>query len=419
MPVGIIQSILDTDLYKLTMQQAVLELYPDAQVEYRFKNRGPHRFNEDFLWNVKNQVAHMRPIKLTEEELEYIKSLPFFKPSYVSYLRDYRFDPSEVDIKLTADGDLDIRIKGPWHSTILWEVPLMALISELYFRLMSPDWLGNQKDYMNDYTFITDPAEAKSVKLGAADADTAEFGTRRRRSRLVQEKVVETMAKYDFLVGTSNVRLAMLNGIKCIGTMAHEWVMGVSALSGLRYANRSALYKWQRVYEGNLGIALTDTFGTEAFFRDFDTFLSKLYDGVRHDSGDPFKFGEKVIEHYKKHKIDPMSKTIVFSDGLNTDLVVDLNKHFDGKIKTSYGVGTHLTNDFPEHEKPLNMVIKLWSVNDIPVVKLGEYSENPGKVMGDSAAVRVAKWTFFNENPVDYQTVYREAIESRPSNWRD
>lgn len=413
----IIKSILDSDLYKFSMQQAVLELYPNAQVEYRFKNRGAQRFNEEMLKELQNQIKLMGKLSLSPQEKEYISSLGFFKPSYIQYLSNYRFDPSEVELNLTENNDLDIKIKGPWHSTILWEVPLMALISELYFEQFETSKGGR----IFKYAFSN--SVNKSQKLYDNNLAYADFGTRRRRSWKAHERAVRGLNfsgddHRTSLIGTSNIKFAMDLAIKPIGTMAHEWIMGVSALSGLRYANRSALYKWQRVYNGDLGIALTDTFGTEVFFRDFDSFLSKLYDGVRHDSGDPFKFGEKVIKHYESHKIDPKSKTIVFSDGLNVDLAIKLKEYFEGKIKVSFGIGTHFTNDFVDFDgqKPLNMVIKLWSVNDIPVVKLGEYSENPGKVMGDPAAVRVAKWTFFNENPVDYQTVYREKIGAHVSN---
>lgn len=406
-----IKSILDSDLYKFTMQQAVLELYPDAVVEYRFKNRGDHRFNEAFVEDLKCILKFMAEIELSSRELEYIRNLPFFKPAYVNYLKNYRYNPDEVDINLNEDNDLEITINGPWHSTILWEVPLMALISELYFLTIDKDW-----DRTTDN--IREIAQGKKDKLWKGQVAHADFGTRRRRSHLTQEKVIQGLMtdpamsiKKDRLVGTSNVYFAMQNDLKPIGTMAHEWIMGVSALSGLRYANRSALYKWQKVYNGDLGIALTDTFGTEAFFRDFDTYLSKLYDGVRHDSGDPFVFGEKVIKHYESQKIDPKSKTIVFSDGLNTDLAIKLNDYFADKIRVSFGIGTHFSNNF-EGSKPLNMVIKLWSVNDIPVVKLGEYSENPGKVMGDEDAVQVAKWTFFNED-LSTRTDYEKQMERK------
>jgi len=387
MRMPVITSILDTDLYKFSMQQAVLELYPDTVVEYRFKNRGKQRYNDEFISELKEQINSMKNIRLSHKELDYIKTLPFFKPSYISYLENFQFNPEEVSVSLTEDNDIELTIDGPWHSTILWEVPLMALISELYFSSEEVDL-----DKFKQRT------RSKSARLYSNNAVFADFGTRRRRSRLAQGIAIEFLKGGNkFCVGTANVMFAMQQDLKPIGTMAHEWIMGVSAMSGLRYANRSALYKWQRVYKGDLGIALTDTFGSEAFFRDFDPFLSKLYDGVRHDSGDPFKFGEKVIEHYKDHKIDPTSKTIVFSDGLNTDLAIELNNYFRDRIKVSFGIGTHFTNDFPE-SKPLNMVIKLYKVDDVPVVKLGEYSENPGKVMGNPDSVKVAKWTFFNES---------------------
>jgi len=180
-----------------------------------------------------------------------------------------------------------------------------------------------------------------------------------------------------------------LGEVKPIGTMAHEWIMGVSALEGLRHANRFALHKWKDVYKADLGIALTDTFGSDAFWEDFDLELAKVYDGVRHDSGDPLIFGEMAIKHYESLGIDPKSKTIVFSDGLNVDKALEIQKFFEGRIKTSYGIGTHFTNDF---ETPaLSMVIKLRSIDGIPVVKL---SDESGKETGDERALEIANWTF-------------------------
>lgn len=387
-----ITSLLDTDLYKLTMQQAVLEHYPDAQVTYQFINRGKHRFSEILVEKIFFAIKTMKEIRLSQEEKEYLAGLSFFKPQYLEYLANYRFDPSQIEIGLDFTDNkesLEITIGGPWHSTILWEVPLMALISELYFEKL---------DINKDEVF--ERAYQKSARLTQAGCTFAEFGTRRRRSSRVQEIVLQALMKGSEataprlpsrgFVGTSNVRLAMLNNIRPIGTMAHELIMGISALESLRYANRYALQKWKETYKANLGIALTDTFGSAAFFKDFDLELAKVYDGVRHDSGDPIAFGEAVIACYESLKVDPTHKTIIFSDGLNVDKCIEINQHFYDKINVSFGIGTHLTNDF-EDAKALNMVIKLRTVNDIPVIKL---SDEPGKETGDEKAIEVAKWTF-------------------------
>jgi len=389
----IINSILDTDLYKMTMQQAVLELYPDVKVSYRFKNRGKQRFNVKFLELLKEQINHMSKLALTPLEYSWIKSvIPFFKPLYLEYLKNYRFDPNEVEVYL-CDNDLVVNIRGTWASTILWEVPLMAIISELYFKVMDTEWSGDMETVMTEQTIL---ADKKRSRLANADCYYADFGTRRRRSYAVQENFVrvQAMSKDSHFVGTSNVHLAMKFDIKPIGTFAHEWVMGNSVLEGLRNSNYFALQNWKRVYCSNLGIALTDTYGTEAFFKNFTLELAKVYDGVRHDSGDPIEFADKIIAHYKGLGIDPTTKTIVFSDGLDVSKSIEIANHCRGKIRFSFGIGTHFSNNGFENSPALNMVIKLWDVEGICVVKL---SDVLGKVMGDTEAVAVAKWTFFGE----------------------
>lgn len=377
-----ISSILDSDLYKFTMQQSVLEHYPAAWASYAFINRGGHQFTDGFAKKLRGHVDNLRHCKLTSKEKTFLAGLGFFKPQYLEYLANYRFDPSEVSI---AD-DMSIIISGPWHSAILWEVPLMALISELFFSELT---IHKQE--------VHDKALSKAKKLAAAGCAFAEFGTRRRRSRDVHETVLNALiwgATSECLVGTSNVDLAHRCHLKPIGTMAHEWIMGVSALESLRYANRFALSKWKDTYKANLGIALTDTFGSDTFFRDFDLELAKVYDGVRHDSGDPFDFGEKVIQHYARLKIDPATKSIIFSDGLDVNKCLALQERFNDRIKIAFGIGTHLTNDFDD-AKALNIVIKLRRIknneDNIPVVKL---SDEPGKETGDPRAIEIANWTF-------------------------
>ncbi len=394
-----IQSILDNDLYKLSMQMAVLELFPEANVEYRFINRGGQRFNDDFVKELRNILdVHFPKITLTEEEHKWLKSAcPFFKPMYLEYLKNYRFDPSEVIVGLTEDNNLDMRIKGPWHSAILWEVVLMATVSELYFSTMEKSWKDMSfSEGSGEEILLKKYAEKiRSIgkQLDGCGCLFTEFGTRRRRSFRVQDKAVEVLCGLPRFTGTSNVHLARKYGIKPVGTIGHEWIMGNSALMSLRRANFFAFDNWTKVYSGDLGIALSDTFGTDAFFADFDLRLSKLYDGVRHDSGDPFGFTDKVIEHYKSKGIDPMKKLLVFSDSLHAAEAIRLKEHCSGRINCSFGIGTSLTNnqEFFRESPPLNIVIKMHSINGIPVVKLSDSCE---KETGDRDALRVANYVF-------------------------
>lgn len=393
-----IKSILDNDLYKFTMQLAVLELFPKAEAEYRFTNRGFQRFSTEFVEELERVIDEdISKLALTEEEYNWLSEhCPYLRPMYLEYLKNFRFKSGEVKVCLTEEKNLDIRIKGPWHSTILWEIVLMAAVSELYFEIIEKEWKRNSQ---NGCTFesILAAYENKILEMGKTLEENnclfSEFGTRRRRSFELHDRVMRTLTGIKTLIGTSNVYFAKKYGLKPIGTVGHEWIMGTSALIGLRYANRFAFENWVEVYNGDLGIALTDTFGSKAFFKDMDLKLSKIYDGFRHDSGNPYDFVDTVIEHYRKMGIDPMKKLIVFSDALNVDTVILLKKYCEGKINCSFGIGTSLTNnsDFFLESPPLNMVIKLHSIDGIPVVKL---SDSPEKETGERDAIRVANYIF-------------------------
>jgi len=392
----VIESILDNDLYKFTMQMAVLELFPKAEAEYRFTNRGSQRFSEEFVEELRRVIdEEISGLKLTEDEYSWLgEHCPFLKPMYLEYLKNFRFKPEEVEICLTREKGLDMRIKGPWHSTILWEIVLMAAVSELYFTTIEKEWNGSEENSDKSESVLAAYGE-KILEIGKVLEENncffAEFGTRRRRSFELHDQVMESLMQIKTFTGTSNVYFAKKYGVKPIGTVGHEWVMGTSALVGLRYANRFAFENWVEVYKGDLGIALTDTFGSEAFFKDMDLKLSKIYDGFRHDSGDPFAFVDRVIEHYRKMGIPPMKKVIVFSDALDAEAAVRLKKYCEGKINCSFGIGTSLTNnsEFFRESPPLNMVIKLHSINGIPVVKL---SDSPEKETGERDALRVANY---------------------------
>jgi len=393
---GIIRSILDNDLYKLTMQQAVVEKFQRNYVKYNFINRGKTKFPDGFDVRLRQELKKMEQLQLTQSEALFLslKCGLFLKPTYIDFLKSYRYDSSEIGITQEG-GDLTLTITGYWYRTILWEVPLMALISELYFQMTGQEINSRQERHANNIE--------KGKQFHINSMKVADFGTRRRYSYDNQLEVVKDLIGCfnngnPFLVGTSNIKIAMDLGLTPIGTHAHEWFMFHAVEYGYTKANEKGLENWVNVYEGDLGIALSDTFTTDVFFRDFTKKYAKLFDGVRHDSGDPFDFADKVITHYKSLGIDPMSKTIVFSDGLNTELAVELHKHCRGKIKCSFGIGTNFTNDVGV--KALNMVIKIVQVKVgdiwIDTVKL---SDNPVKHTGTQEEISACKYQLrINDN---------------------
>ena len=377
----IIPSLIDTDAYKLSMQNAVIKLFQDADVRYEFVNRGKTQFPDGFADALEKQVFAMSAIAFYDYDMPFLREkCKFLDRTYLDFLRGYRFDPSEVSISQDG-GELSIIIEGPWYRTILWEVPLMALISELYFEMT------NQK--MASLNAFDDRNEAKAKLIKDNRIYVADFGTRRRYSLDNQRRVVQNLIVHggQYFVGTSNVMLARQFNIKPIGTMAHEWIQFHAAFYGFTQANRQSLNNWANVYRGALGIALTDTFTTDNFFQNFDMYLAKLFDGVRHDSGDPVVFGEKAIEFYRQNNINPMSKTIVFSDSLTVERAVEIAKIFENRIKFSFGIGTSLSNDVGF--KALNMVIKLFAakINGrwIDTIKL---SDSPGKHTGNPVTIK-------------------------------
>jgi nicotinate phosphoribosyltransferase len=384
----ILKSIIDTDLYKLTMQQAVTKLYPRAKVRYSFINRGKTPFPEGFAEKLRKEVKEMENLALLKEEKKWLlKNCYFLDPTYLDLLYGYRYDSSEVGIIQTG-GDLQISIEGYWHRTILWEVPLMALISELYFQLTGQVPLVSREQRLENN-------ERKAQIFRMNGAHYADFGTRRRFSYEIQKELVHDFMKYSLknenFVGTSNVHLAHKYGTRAIGTHAHEWFSFHAAKFGYKVANTMAMQAWVAVYRGDLGIALPDTFTSAVFFKSFERMFSKLYDGVRHDSGNPYEFASKTISHYENMGIDPKSKTIVFSDSLDVDKAMEIKNFCRGKIKCSFGIGTNFTNDVGV--TPLNMVIKMTEAkpeNDewTPTIKL---SDTPGKHTGDQKEIEVCK----------------------------
>lgn len=344
-------SILDNDFYKFTMQHAVIKLFPYAKARYQFINRGKHEFPENFSNRLREAINEMANLKLTKQEKEFLReTCPYLDPTYLDFLQGYRYDPTEVVIEQNGT-ELKVSIEGFWYRTILWEVPIMALICELFYQETNQT---RQEDEM-----VIQTVEDKISKYRNLNIVFAEFGTRRRHSFDVHDLVVRTLKEKGegTFIGTSNVHLAMKYKTKPIGTHAHEWFMFHAAKYGYKMANSVGLEHWTDVYRGDLGIALTDTYTTEVFFKQFDKKFAKLFDGVRHDSGDPLEFGDKTVAHYKKLGIDPLTKTIIFSDGLNYEKVERITEHCKGRIGMSFGIGTDLTNDVGL--KPMNIVLKL------------------------------------------------------------
>jgi len=377
----IIDSLLDTDLYKFTMMQVVLHQFPGAQVEYRFKCRTPGVDLTPDVESIRREVADLCTLRLTEGELDYLRGLRFVKSDFVDFLALFQLNTKYIRIEPTADrpGEIDVGIRGPWLHTILFEIPVLAIINEVYFRrtVPAPDFAEGRRRLRTKIALVRDDATLSEVRI-------ADYGTRRRFSRSWHDEVLRTL-KSDLrenLAGTSNVMYARAHGLIPLGTMAHEYLQACQALGPrLRDSQTFGFETWAREYRGDLGIALSDVYGMDAFLRDFDMYFCKLFDGARHDSGDPIQWGERLIAHYQHNRVDPRTKTLVFSDGLSFGRVIELYSRFRGRAGLAFGVGTHLTNDLGY--TPLQIVIKMVRCNGQPVAKL---TDSPEKNMCDDPA---------------------------------
>ena len=386
----IIQSLMDTDYYKLTMMQAVLHHYPNAEVEWAFRSRSEEDLSP-YLDAIREQMEALAELRFEPAELAFLENIPYMQPDFIRFLGLFRFDPRYVRVELEA-GELVVYLRGPWLHVILFEVPLLAIISEVRNRVRYPHVTLEQAEARLDEKLEWLRAEASDQEL--AGFNLADFGTRRRFSFAVQARVVERL-KTGFpgnFVGTSNLHLAHKLQLKPMGTMAHEWIMAHQQLGPRLIDSQSAaLDCWAREYRGALGIAITDCITMDAFTADFDLYLAKLFDGLRHDSGDPIEWAEKAIAHYRRLGIDPMTRQLVFSDGLDFPKALGIYRALAGRSNTSYGIGTQLTCDIPGVE-PTNMVIKMTSCNGQPVAKI---SDSPGKTMcRDEAFVAYLKHVF-------------------------
>ena len=392
----IITSLLDTDLYKFTMMQVVLHQFPGAQVEYRFKCRNarpdgaPNKSRFDlapYVSEIRDEIRSLCGLQFQEAELAYLRSMRFIKSDFVDFLGLFHLNEKYISVEALPSGEIDIRIRGPWLHTILFEIPVLAIVNEVYFRNTQrlPDLVEGRRRL--------DTKVEQLRAAGLEDLKIADYGTRRRFSQAWHEEVLRVLSVRlgtaqrpglpagagGQMAGTSNVLFAMRLGLTPLGTMAHEYLQACQALGPrLRDSQTYGFESWAREYRGDLGIALSDVYGMDAFLRDFDMYFCKLFDGARHDSGDPFQWGERMIAHYVRNRVDPRTKTLIFSDGLTVPRTIELYQQFRGRCQLAFGIGTNLTNDLGY--EPLQIVIKMVRCNGQPVAKL---SDTPSKNMCD------------------------------------
>jgi len=374
----LITSLLDTDLYKLTMMQAFYHApeFSGVEAEWKFNCRNRTGNGTDLtriLPEIVRQLELVCTLRFEEDELAYLATLPFFKKDFLEYLRTFQLEREHIYARPLADGDIDLRFRGPIVAICLFEIYALAIISELntfHLQFGFDTELARQR-LANKLRMLTDRSELAGVRI-------ADFSTRRRASKAWQYEMVEIFrdTALQHLAGTSNLYLAWKLELTPIGTMAHEWLQAWQGVVELAEAQRSALNGWVREYHGSLGIALTDNYSMDAFCRDFSPALARSFSGLRHDSGDPFSWGEQAIELYGRSGIDPLSRTLIFSDSLDFPGVIKIYEHFRGRVQMSFGIGTNLGNDVGL--KALNIIIKLVRVNGQPVAKV---SDEPGKSM--------------------------------------
>ena len=383
---AIVQSLLDTDLYKFTMLQVVLHQFPQAHGVYEFRCRNNDQTAyplADIKDELELELDRLCEIKFHDDELAYLRSLRFIKSDFVDYLELFQLKRRFIHVSIDAQNRLNIRVEGPIIQAMFFEIFVLSIVNELYFRrLETPDTLAEGQRRL--------AAKAALLRRYAAEQKpdeppflVSDFGTRRRYTFAWQEHVVRTLheAAPEIVRGTSNVYLAKKLNITPIGTMAHEFLQAFQALDvRLRDFQKAALETWVHEYRGDLGIALTDVVGMDAFLRDFDLYFAKLFDGLRHDSGDPYAWGDKAYAHYQKLKIDSRTKMLTFSDGLDIERSWALHQYFKSRFKTSFGIGTNLTNDLGH--TTLNIVLKLVECNGQSVAKI---SDTPGKTMSDNS----------------------------------
>ena len=376
---AIISSLLDTDLYKFTMMQTALHQFSTTTVEYSFKCRNEAIWTAEILEEINAEIDHFCSLRFTAEELDYLNSIPFMKKDFIDFLELYQPNRKHIQLWINDNGELQVSIKGPWYLTLPFEVPVLSIINQIYFEKTSfivYDPSNTENPIVKSGLERLDKKFNEALEFGVPFSD---FGTRRRYSFLWQGTVLKKLKELPNFTGTSNVYYAMKYNLRPIGTMAHEFIMAGAGQNDvpLIKSQQKMLQAWVDEYRGDLGIAISDTYGIDAFLNDFDLYFAKLYDGVRHDSGEPVEWAQKIIKHYEKLEIDPKTKTLIFSDDLTVTKAADIYNKLSPFVKIAFGIGTNLTNDL-DGITPLQIVIKIISCNDRPVAKL---SDSPGKGM--------------------------------------
>lgn len=350
---GIISSILDTDLYKFTTSYAYSKLFPRAYGEFEFVDRNNGDYPEGFDRLLKKELEQMANLSLTSGEEVFIrKQMPYLPPIYIDFLKGFRFDPSELDIRL-EESKLKIKASGLLYRVTLWETPILATISELWFR---------ESGQHPDVKYMEKAAIDKAIRMKEQGITFSLFGMRRRFSFDVEDRVTELLKQHagESLFGTSNVYMAYKHNLNVSGTHPHEWVQFHGSIYGYKMANYMSMEDWINVYDGDLGTVLTDTYTTDVFLRNFSKKHAALFTSLRHDSGDPFLFADKVIQRYEELRVNPKMKYLVFSDSLNVDKVIEIKEYCGDRIGVTFGIGTNLTNDVSAEIKSLNIVMKLF-----------------------------------------------------------
>jgi nicotinate phosphoribosyltransferase len=350
---GIIRSILDTDLYKFTTSYAYSKLFPRARGEFEFVDRSNGDYPEGFDRLLKKELEEMCGLSLTKEEEAFVKKqMPYLPPTYIDFLKGFRFDPSELEIGM-VEKKLQVKATGLLYRVTLWETPILATISELWFR---------ERGQQPDLAYMEEAAIGKAVKMKEHGITFSLFGMRRRFSFEVEDRVTRLLKEHagESLFGTSNVYMAFRHDINVSGTHPHEWVQFHGSIYGYKMANYISMEDWINVYDGDLGTVLTDTYTTDIFLRNFSKKHAALFTSLRHDSGDPFIFTDKVIKRYEELRVNPGMKYLVFSDSLNVEKAIRIKDYCGDRIGATFGIGTNLTNDVGNNIRGMNIVMKLF-----------------------------------------------------------
>ncbi|MDE6538096.1 MAG: nicotinate phosphoribosyltransferase [Muribaculaceae bacterium] len=387
----IINHFTDDDLYKFTMCCAVIDNYPRTMVKYQFNDRDNRIYPDGFAEELRRQIKFLENLRITQEEIQFMRKRCSFIPNwFYSFLKGFRYDSSWVEIEQDEEGHLSIRFEGAWSNTILLEVKVLAIVSELYYIMSGEDRKFDYKDYY-------DKASVKGKRLIEGGCVFSDFGTRRRASFRAQDIAIKAMTDIAStlegpgrFIGTSNVYFAMKYDLTPIGTMAHELICAIAGMYGPTMANHKAMSVWSKTYRGALGTFLYDTYGWQIFSLNFSEDYANMFKGLRVDSGDNYEQLNLIVEKYRSLNIDPCTKQVVFSNGLNVDEALKIQEYAKGKCIPSYGIGTHFTNDFPG-VRPMNIVIKLLAVKITEswpfYCETCKLSEDKGKYTGNKKVV--------------------------------